>query len=192
MKAPLRQPQRADDPVRGAPLRSEKLNQCLDRVEVAAVPLPVTAIATKPTAPTLVIPRKRSVVQPVPSSVEPNLLDIASALYQMGAVDRRNAAKAQTDPSARRVSPTPPVCASPKPTAKAQAPPSGRGPGRPRKDDPALHPLIREYCVHQQTIVLLELSKITRSRFAAEAVVESDETTGVDVARRRLASHQAA
>lgn len=192
VKAPLRQPQRADDPVRGAPLRSEKLNQCLDRVEVAAVPLPVTAIATKPTAPTLVIPRKRSVVQPVPSSVEPNLLDIASALYQMGAVDRRNAAKAQTDPSARRVSPTPPVCASPKPTAKAQAPPSGRGPGRPRKDDPALHPLIREYCVHQQTIVLLELSKITRSRFAAEAAVESDETTGVDVARRRLASHQAA
>lgn len=192
VKAPPRQPQRADDPVRGAPLRSEKLNQCLDRVEVAAVPLPVTAIATKPTAPTLVIPRKRSVVQPVPSSVEPNLLDIASALYQMGAVDRRNAAKAQTDPSARRVSPTPPVCASPKPTAKAQAPPSGRGPGRPRKDDPALHPLIREYCVHQQTIVLLELSKITRSRFAAEAAVESDETTGVDVARRRLASHQAA
>jgi hypothetical protein len=192
VKAPLRQPQRADDPVRGAPLRSEKLNQCLDRVEVAAVPLPVTAIATKPTAPTLVIPRKRSVVQPVPSSVEPNLLTIASALYQMGAVDRRNAAKAQTDPSARRVSPTPPVCASPKPTAKAQAPPSGRGPGRPRKDDPALHPLIREYCVHQQTIVLLELSKITRSRFAAEAAVESDETTGVDVARRRLASHQAA
>jgi WD40 repeat protein len=192
VKAPPRQPQRADDPVRGAPLRSEKLNQCLDRVEVAAVPLPVTAIATKPTAPTLVIPRKRSVVQPVPSSVEPNLLTIASALYQMGAVDRRNAAKAQTDPSARRVSPTPPVCASPKPTAKAQAPPSGRGPGRPRKDDPALHPLIREYCVHQQTIVLLELSKITRSRFAAEAAVESDETTGVDVARRRLASHQAA